>query len=277
MRRQLQGVASQRLSVAKTLLGDAFCLPTFNHGGGRVKRLIILAAMVFAALGLASFATADTQGSITFESYNLGNINGQQGWSDTGLYDANVVAVTGGQALQISNAKTSGSFGDQTFAPPLATGAAQGTATPRFTASFSIGTTTVDQQTGLSISVSPDNGQGARMSYLRFDDQVDGVHVFFDEAKGSTFKETDIATLSRGTAHTVAFSINFTAASSKQVTITIDNSVKAVGATWASYYQTQEHNPTSPVKTMLFRAGGTAVPALAGHGYLIDDLTYASS
>jgi hypothetical protein len=115
------------------------------------------------------------------------------------------------------------------------------------------------------------------MSYLRFDDQTNGVHVFFDEARGATFKETDIATLSHSAAHTVAFSIDFTAASSKQVTITIDSKVAAVGSTWASYYQTQEHNPTSPVRTMLFRAGGTAVPTLAGQGYLIDNLTYTSS
>jgi hypothetical protein len=258
-----------------------------------MKRLIILAAMVFAALGLASFATADAKGPITFESsqsYTAGaNINGQNGWSNTGLYDANVAFVSGfpaasayassfdAQTLQISNAKTSGSFGDQTFAPLLTTGAAQGTATQHFNASFSIGTTQSAQQTGLSISVSPDNGQGARMSYLRFDDQTGGVHVFFDEARGSTFKETDIATLTRGTPHTVAFSIDFTAASSKQVTISIDGTVKAVGSTWASYYQTVEHNPASPVKTMLFRAGGTAAPTLAGQGYLIDNLLYTSS
>jgi hypothetical protein len=241
---------------------------------------MILAAMVFAALGLASFAAADTSGTITFESpdYTAGqNINGQQGWSNTGLYDANVVAVTGGQALQISNAKTSGSFGDQTFAPLLTTGAAAGTALQHFNASFSIGTTVSTQQTGLSISVSPDNGQGARMSYLRFDDQTNGVHVFFDEAKGATFVESDIATLTRDVAHTVAFSIDFSAASNHQVTITIDGKVAAVGSTWASYYQKTEHNPASPVKTMLFRAGGTAAPTLAGQGYLIDDLTYASS
>jgi len=246
-----------------------------------MKRLIILAAIVFAALGLAGIATADTQGPITFEStqgYTAGqNINGQQGWMNTGLYDANVVTVTGGQALQISNSKTSGSFGDQTFAPLLGTGAAAGTAVQHFTASFAIGTTQSTQQTGLSISISPDNGQGARMSYLRFEDQTTGVHVFFDEARGSTFKETDIATLTRGVPHTVAFSIDFTAASSKQVTITIDGTVKAVGSTWASYYQTQEHNPTSPVRTMLFRAGGNAVSTLAGNGFLIDNLTYTSS
>lgn len=255
-----------------------------------MKRLIILAAMVFAALGLASFAAADTSGTITFASpaYTAGqNINGQQAWSNTGLYDANVALVSdfpaasgygfGDQALQISNAKTSGSFGDQTFAPQLGNGAAAGTSLQHFTATFDIGTTQSTQQTGLSISVSPDNGQGARMSYLRFDDQADGVHVYFDEARGATFKESDITTLPDGTKHTIGFSIDLTAASSKQVTITIDGTVKAVGSTWASYYQTQEHNPTPTIKTMLFRAGGTAAPSLSGQGYLIDNLTYASS
>jgi hypothetical protein len=255
-----------------------------------MKRLITLAAIVFAALGLASVASADSSGTITFESpaYTTGNINGQNGWSNTGGYDANVALVAGfpaasgygfgDQALQISNARTSGSFGDQTFAPLLGTGAAAGTSTAQhFTASFSIGTTTSSPQAGLSISVSPDNGQGARMSYLRFDDQTNGVHVYFDQAKGTTFVESDIATLTRGTAHTVAFSIDFTAVSNHQVTITIDNKVAAVGSTWASYYQKTEHNPASPVKTMLFRAGGTAVSTLAGNGYLIDNRTYTSS
>jgi hypothetical protein len=251
---------------------------------------MFLAALVMASVGLiASFggvAAAEpiSPNPITFESsqgYALGNINGQQSWSNTGLYDANVVSTSlygfEDQALQISNAKTSGSFGDQTFAPLLTTGAAAGTALQQFNASFSIGTTQSTQQTGLSISVSPDNGQGARMSYLRFDDQTGGVHVFFDEAKGAAFTEKDIATLTRGAAHTVAFSIDFTATSNHQVTITIDGTVKAVGSTWASYYQKTEHNPASPVRTMLFRAGGTAVPTLAGQGYLIDSLTYASS
>jgi hypothetical protein len=246
-----------------------------------MKRLIILAAMVFAALGVASYAAAETKGPITFDSpdYTAGqNINGQQAWSNTGLYDANVVTLTaGGQALQISNAKTSGSFGDQTFAPLLATPAGVSPALPRFSASFSIQTTSASVQPGLSISVSPDNGQGARMSYLRFDDQVDGVHVFFDQTRGANFKESDIATLSHATAYTIGFSIDFSAASSKAVTITINGTPRVVGSTWQGYYQTQEHNPTPVVSTMLFRAGGTPAPSLAGQGYLIDSLTYASS
>ena len=65
--------------------------------------------------------------------YVVGNINGQNGWSKTGPYDAAVAAVSsfpaasgygfGTQALRISNAVVSGSFGDQTFAPPLANAA----------------------------------------------------------------------------------------------------------------------------------------------------------
>src|SRR5260221_3913705 len=143
------------------------------------KRLMFFAALGVASLGLlASVAAADTIGPINFSSpYTVGNIDGQQSWSNTGLYDANIATVAtfaaasaysgyGDQALQISNAKTSGSFGDQTFAPLLATPAQQGTSLTHFVATFSIGTTTSVQQSDLAISVSPDNGQGARMSYL---------------------------------------------------------------------------------------------------------------
>ena len=48
--------------------------------------------------------------------------------------------------------------------------------------SFQIGTALAGEQSGLHTSVSPDDGNGGRMSYLRFEDQVDGVHVFFDDA-----------------------------------------------------------------------------------------------
>lgn len=161
------------------------------------KRLMFFAALVVAALGVvASFggiATADTisPNPITFETsqgYAPGTIDGQQGWMKTGNYDvavasvADVPAITslgfGAPALRLSDALTSGSFGDQTFSPGL-TQAAGESGLPYFDASFKIGTTSTDVQTGLHVSVSPDNGSGGRMSYLRFEDQTDGVHVFF--------------------------------------------------------------------------------------------------
>jgi hypothetical protein len=262
------------------------------------KRLMFFAALVVAALGLlasiAGAAVTNTVGPITFEpgtGYTVDDINGQgdvgNTWLKSGPYDAAVADATGfpaigalgfgTQALRISNAVTSGSFGDQTFSPSV-TPAMAGTPRHKFASTFSIGTTSPNaQQPGLAISVSPDNGQGARMSYLRFEDQASGVHVFFDQARGANFKETDIATLARASAHTISFSIDFSASASKAVTISIDNVVRATGSTWESYYQTQEHNPTPSVSTMLFRAGGTAAGTAGSGGFLVDGLSLASS
>ena len=241
-----------------------------------MKRLTVLATFV-ALLGLASFAgaaAANTTGPITFDPpYVLANINGQQGWSNTGLYDANVVSTTRfdfGRALQISNAKTSGSFGDQTFSPAVDPAGLR--AHSHFEASFQIGTTTDSVQDGLHISVSPDNGQGARMSYLRFEDQPDGVHVFFDDVtdKGpigtvATFNESDIATLSRASAHTVTFWMTSTRAGHDVVKIFIDGDKVAQGVSWKNYYrfdpeQAGGGNIVPTVSKMLFRASGAPLP-----------------
>jgi hypothetical protein len=264
-----------------------------------MKRLIILAALVFAALGLASFATADLKGPITFESpYAVGNINGQLGWTNAGLYDANVVltnhyaaAASYGfdlQALQISNAKTSGAF-DQTYAPGVAA-AGQPPNLSHFDASFKIGTALASYQPGSNLSVSPDDGTGNRMSYLRFEEHTNGVHVYFIDVtdKGplgtvANFNETDIATLSRGTVHRIAFAMTFKSGSaSDQVKITIDGKLAATGTSWKNYYkfdpeQVGNHNVVPSTSTLGFIERGTAVPSNLGNGYLIDSLTYASS
>lgn len=70
-------------------------------------------------------------GPIGFErsSFLTGNINGQNGWTKTGPYDVEVVDTSafpdasgnafGDQALRLSDAVTSGSFGDQTFSRGL--------------------------------------------------------------------------------------------------------------------------------------------------------------
>ena len=147
-----------------------------------------------ALLATPAFAFADSVAPITFEipTYSVGDINGQNGWLKTGGFDSAVADVTsisaasgygfGGQALRISNAVTSGGFRDQTFSPELSEPAGESAANRHFEAGFSVGTTSADEQPGLKLSVSPDDGSGSRMSYLRFEDQTDGVHVFFDDA-----------------------------------------------------------------------------------------------
>jgi hypothetical protein len=278
-------------------------------------------AVILGAAVITATAGADTIGPITFETsqgYVVGDINGQPTtgslpngrWSKTGPYDAAVVPVSaypnasgygyGSQALRISDAVTSGSFGDQTFSPGLAdeageTGAENlglsgGVRQPRFDASFLIGTTQATQQPGLHMSVSPDRGDGARMSYLRFEDQPDGVHVFFidvtDPARvpnGDTFNETDIATLDPGHSHLVQFSIQFADGPAQDtVKIYIDHKLRITGTTWEDYYrydseQASAGNKVPTVDKLLFRESGDPHLTDAGHGFLIDRVTLASS
>jgi hypothetical protein len=257
-------------------------------------------------LGLVGIgaAAADAGGPITFEppAFAMGDINGQGGWTKTGPYDVAVVPVAsfpaaagygfGSQALRLSNAVVSGTFGDQTFAPPLAAAAGESTAFKHFDASFNIGTALATQQPGLALSVSPDDGTGGRMSFLRFEDQADGVHVFFDDATDNglvgttaTFNERDIATLDRAHAHSIRFSIAFVPGPGNDVVrIYVDGALKATGTSWENYYrydpgQAGNHNVVPVTRTLLFREGGSvsAAPATTGNGFLVDNISYSSS
>jgi hypothetical protein len=245
-------------------------------------------------------ASADSLGPIDFDAYTLGNINGQQDWMKTGPYDAAVASIAafpwasryhfGTQALRISDVVTSGSFGDQTFSSGLASPAGEANGQSHFEASFKIGTTQPTEQVGLHLSVSPDDGNGSRMSYLRFDDKPNGVHVFFVDVKNhppvgtvAEFKEKKIAKLKRREAHAIKFSIDLKPGRANDVVkIYIDGRLKIKGTTWEDYYRydpEQDGNmhvvPT--VSKLLFRASGTAIPADAGQGYLIDKIRLRSS
>jgi hypothetical protein len=267
-------------------------------------------------------AAADSIGPITFESsqgYIPGDINNQPippnspngAWSKTGPYDAKVALVSnysaasgynfGSQALRISDAVTMGSFGDQTFSPGLAdeageTGACNaglsgGLRQPHFGTSFLIGTAQITEQPGLHLSVSPDRGDGARMTYLRFEDQADGVHVFFIDTvdKGpigtaATFRESEIATLSRSRSHLIQFSVDLKdGPANDTVKIYIDNKLVKTGTTWEDYYrydpeQTPQGNCVPTIDKVLFLERGVAHPANAlSGGFLLDRVTLSSS
>ena len=204
-------------------------------------------------IGVAAASANSLRPSIDFESpaYALATIDGQNGWVKSGPYDAEVVDVNrylsavgygfGNQALRISDAVTSGSFGDQTFSPRTLVAAGESPAGPsyarstgtHFEAFFRIGTTMATEQKGLHVSVSPDDGNGGRMSYLSFEDQADGVHVYFADA---TFEKRDIATLSRGHAHSVRFVIDFKKGPDV-VQVFLDGKKAVTGTTWEDYYR----------------------------------------
>ena len=288
---------------------------------GKLRALILV---VSAVLLFPSAAAADSIPQITFESsqgYTVGDINGQPltdsylpngKWEKTDpSYDAKVVPMSlytsastfgfGSQALRISDAFTTQGFGGQTFSPGLGdeagesgadnAGLSGGLRQPHFSASFLIGTTVPGEQPGLHMSVSPDRGDGSRMSYLRFEDQSDGVHVFFDDVvnKGpvgtvSTFREYEIATLSRTTPHLIQFSMELKDGEANDtVKIYIDSRLVKTGTSWEDYYrydpEAAAHAGKVPtVDKLLFLLRGTAHPTNGTTGgFLIDRVTLESS
>ena len=272
-----------------------------------MRRTFLLASLIVGLVAFttafASIASADTIAPISFESpqYTVGDINGQQGWMKTNpAFDVKVANVSAlqstyhfdDQALRLSDAVTSGSFGDQTFSPGLTEPAGEATGLKqRFSATFWIGTVLSTEQSGLHMSVSPDNGSGARMSYLRFEDHTNGVHVFFYDvqqpgpctpAECANFVETDIATLSRTRAHSIRFGITFkTGPGNDVVRIYIDGELVKTGTTWEDYYRYDPEaagngNQVSPVSKLLFRESGDAHPANAGNGFLVDRVSLNS-
>lgn len=283
-----------------------------------VSALGVGAAGVFGAAAILGTAHADSTGNINFEptSYTAGPINGQHNWSALGSvglgcanYDEGVTtnnslapASFGAQSFRISNAVTSGCFGDQAYAPKLSQWAGEPDAldnngnpvsSPQshFEAQFDIASATKANQ-GMSLSVSPDDGVGARMSYLSFVDQSDGIHVNFYDVKDSThgigqdsFNLTpDVAVLSYGSPHTIKFSMNFYSGPDNDVVnIYIDGTLVHTGTSWEDYYRFDtESNPgltnndSRAVNTLEFREGGNAVSANMGNGYLIDNLSMKS-
>lgn len=240
----------------------------------------------------ASYATGFEPG----EGFAPGNINGQAGWQKTGSYDAEVESspvIANVQSLRISNAVTSGSFGDQTFTPNLALGAGEtgvGDSENHFEAEFDIKSTTGAHQPGLVLSVSPDDGNGARMSFLRFEDQADGIHVIFSEVTNagplptvSSFSLEDIATIDHTNSHTIKFVMDFVdGAGNDVVKIYVDGILEKTGTSWENYYrfdpeQTGGGNVLSEVDSLIFRASATAVPANSGNGFLFDKVSLLSS
>jgi hypothetical protein len=277
----------------------------------RTSLLFILAACCAALLVVGQLVNADSN-AIDFESYTPGSINGQDGWSSLGSvgsgcahYDHAVsgslsTAGFGLQSLRISNAVTSGCFGDQTFSKSLvdeageadstASGYSGGARQPHFEVQFDFATTMLTQQPGLVMSIAPDRGDGSRMSYLRFEDDVTGIDVVFADVPGTAldalghvnFVETRVANnLSRGVPHTAKLSIDYyNGPSNDVVKVYIDGILVHTGTTWENYfrYDVESSFEQSPRTTdcLIFRTGGAAAPGNSGEGFLFDNLRLAS-
>jgi hypothetical protein len=264
--------------------------------------LAILAALILPF----AIATADSS-AINFEptAYGPGSIHNQDGWSSLGSagqgcaqYDHAVVsnsgapATFGTQSLRISNAVTSGCFGDHTFSKPLVNeagetsaengGLSRGVRQNYFEAEWQFASTVPGaEQPGLSVVASPDRGDGARMSWVQMLDTPTGLEVnFFDyQRTANDFVETNlVGSLNRAVPHTIKITMDFVDGDSNDIVrVYVDGVLKHTGTSWEDYYRDQETNPTRTVDSILFRTGGDAAPATAGQGFLIDNMLLNSA
>lgn len=275
----------------------------------------IAAVSVAAFVALVSSAVASSTG-VQFESptYALGPIHNQDGWSSAGaagagcaVYDHAVVSNTygyasfGAQSLRMSNAVTSGCFGDQTFSKSLtdeageaaaqADGMSGGTRQGHFEAQWDFASTVPgSEQPGLTVTASPDRGDGARMSWIQMADTPTGLAVnFYDYQDGAVepagtcvtgdnFVFTNVASgLDRTVPHTIKVTMDLVdGVNNDVVKVYVDGVLRHTGTSWEGYFNYCESNPTRTVDSILFRTGGAAVPATVGNGFVIDNLNLTS-
>ncbi|NUO83961.1 hypothetical protein HUU05_28130, partial [candidate division KSB1 bacterium] len=237
--------------------------------------------------------------TINFESYSLGNVNGQDGWSKTGAYDVAVVSNTygyatfGTQSLRISNAITSGSFGDHTFSKSLTDEAGESTSSDAYNGGLSGGTrqpyfeaewdfaSTVPgaEQPGLSVVASPDRGDGARMSWVQMADTPTGLEVNFYDYQISAAPPTGdfvftnvVSGLDRTVPHRIKITMEFVDGPENDVVkVYVDGALLHTGTSWEDYFRQNQPPGTRTVDAILFRVGGAAAPATSGKGFLIDN------
>ena len=261
----------------------------------------MLAAVISIALLPCAVAAADTV-ETTFEAttFHTGSVNGQDGWKSAVPgdipslphgYDQDVVANKGappefgGQSLRLSNAYNQFEAGPpeffyQTYSKPTTEAAGESLGNTEYTAQFSfISTKPNAQQDGLFVSISPDNGEGGRMSYVGLEDAPNGIHLtFYDTDADGEFVEYDLGTLSRDVPHTIKFWIKLTPGPNNDLErIYIDgHDYGQCFTTWENFYRAVSQ-PVPTSDTLQFRSTGEHENlGLAGGGYLFDNVTIAT-
>lgn len=227
-------------------------------------------------------------------------VNGQDFWKSAvpgdipslpNGYDQQVVTNTvlgapasfGAQSLRLSNGYNQSplagppEFFYQTYSKPTIDAAGESQANTEYTAQFSfISIKPTVEQPGLFISVSPDNGEGGRMSYIGLEDTAAGIDVtFYDTDADGNFVPYDLGILPRDVPHTIKFWMKLNPGPDNDlVRIYIDGQdVGQCFTTWENFYRSASQ--AVPVSdTLQFRStGDQADTDLVGGGYLFDNVT----
>jgi hypothetical protein len=259
------------------------------------------------------------EAGVAHQWYYVGPIHLQDDWTSSGaaapvcvgaLLDHQVVSnalpntypTFGSQSLRISNAVTTGCFGDQTFSKRLTDAAGESDADPsiyalsdatpknHFEAQWDFASTMPGtEQPGLSVVASPDRGDGSRMSWVQMADTPEGLDINFYDVQGTTdpanfVGPTSVASgLDRTVPHTIRITMDFVEGPSNDVVrVYVDGRLRLTGTSWENYYRYDseaypEHQGRVPiVNRILFRTGGTAAPATVTHGFVFDAFSMKS-
>jgi hypothetical protein len=248
---------------------------------------ITKAGLVAAAAMLVATGTAVANEGATYSTGFGGEtitVNDATQWRMTGGYDAAIVNVHGDSMLRISNATTSGSFGDMLYSPELAEGATEDGPFNKFESTFTLAP--VELQPGLRVTMSPDNGSGARAGFLAIEHRDTGLALVtigssFNEEGELVWSPADVVTdLDPMESHTVKMKLikkpdNKKSSNNDVFSVKVDGK-PVKNTTFEAYYDAVSSDETA-TDTMLFRLSGDAAPELAGAGLLIDDFTMSVS
>ena len=254
-----------------------------------MRRQFIGCVAIIASLAMASVASADTVAT-NFESFALGTVNLQDGWKsaepgdvpalpngyDQAVVNSGVFLNGSTKSLRMSNIYTNGEFHYQTYSKPTVELAGEGAAEHRvFDSSFQF--VSPGYQPGLFLSVSPDDGEGGRMSYIGLESQPDGVHLtFYDtpETDGA-FVAHDAGVVGHNDVHTIRFYMKLVAGADNDIVrVFVDG--RDIGdclESWENYYRQSaaDNFTTKSIDRLEFRSSGTAAPA-GTYGYLFDNV-----
>jgi uncharacterized repeat protein (TIGR01451 family) len=282
------------------------------------RMLIVLATAVSTALLVCGAAAA----SITlFEPplYHVfpASINGQSGvggfpWKSAppgaipacvptptnGQYDQAVVTNTvapageppgfGLQSLRMSNACASSEFFNQTYSPQELQQVGEARPNKVFLAEFSVMSTTTAHQPGLFLSVSPDSGEGSRMSWVGLEDTPGGIRVSVNDTPDvdGEFVAHPGPLLDRTSPHEIRFWIKVNQGIDNDlVRISVDGEdLGQCFTTWENYYRTApeqapppNRNTPATINSLQFRSSVPGPAALLGRGYLFDNVSITPS
>jgi hypothetical protein len=259
-------------------------------------RLTTVTALVL-TLGAAAHAAPVTTSTTSFDGFANGSVNGQGGWGVSNpAFNQQVVDLGGGnKALRIANTVTSGSFGDQTFAPRpggsptnpavdpvngspgfFAGESSTGATYNRFIGSFDFRSVLGTVDAGARITVSPDNGEGGRQGFVALESTAAGVTVstFAVDAAGGFVAQPTLATVAFAEWNTLRYEIDFLDGDNNDVArIYLNNSLVSTINSWENFYdafQSAIHPNGVPVQSILFRLSGAA--ATAAQGFYIDNV-----